>query len=144
MKSIVDELSMHAWFLALALEHQALVAKSTGGITNNLPGRVGDSPRIGAGCYANNATVAVSSTGTGEAFMRTLAACDIAARMAYAGATLEQASQQVVMELLPAYNGRGGVIAIDAAGNLSLPFNTEGMYRGYARVGETPVTAIYR
>lgn len=131
---------------AVALDSQGnlAAATSTGGITNKLPGRVGDSPLIGAGCYASNATAAVSATGTGEAFMRTLAAYDIAARMAYAGATLEQAAHHVVMELLPAYNGRGGLIAIDAHGNLTLPFNTEGMYRGYARVGETPVTAIYR
>lgn len=130
--------------VALDSHGNLAAATSTGGITNKLPGRVGDSPLIGAGCYASNATVAVSATGTGEAFMRTLAAYDIAARMAYAGATLEQAAHHVVMELLPAYSGRGGLIAVDAQGNLTLPFNTEGMYRGYARAGETPVTAIYR
>jgi beta-aspartyl-peptidase (threonine type) len=130
--------------VALDCNGNLAAATSTGGITNKLPGRVGDSPLIGAGCYANNATVAVSATGTGEAFMRTLAAYDISARMAYAGATLEQAANAVVMEVLPAHSGRGGLIAIDGSGNLALPFNTEGMYRGYARGAEMPVTAIYR
>lgn len=118
-------------------------ATSTGGITNKQPGRVGDSPIIGAGCYANNATVAVSATGTGEAFMRTVACYDIGARMAYAGQSLEEASRAVVFETLPKVGGRGGVIAIDAHGNLALPFNTEGMYRAYGRGELAPVTAIY-
>jgi len=118
-------------------------ATSTGGITNKQPGRVGDSPIIGAGCYANNATVAVSATGTGEAFMRTAACYDIAARMAYAGQSLEAASHAVVFETLPKVGGRGGVIAIDGQGNLALPFNTEGMYRAYGRGELAAVTAIY-
>ena len=119
-------------------------ATSTGGITNKQPGRVGDSPLIGAGCYASNSTVAVSATGTGEAFMRTAAAYDIAARMAYGGDTLDQAAMKVVHKLLPAVGGRGGLIALDAQGNLALPFNTEGMYRAYGRGESAPVTAIYR
>lgn len=119
-------------------------ATSTGGITNKQPGRVGDTPLIGAGCYAANPTAAVSSTGTGEVFMRTVAAYDVAARMAYGGATLAQAVEQVVMHVLPQYGGRGGLIALDALGNLALTFNTEGMYRGYARGSEVPVTSIYR
>jgi len=118
-------------------------ATSTGGITNKQPGRVGDSPLIGAGCYASNSTAAISATGTGEAFMRANAAYDIAARMAYAGATLEQAAHEVVFNLLPVVGGRGGLIALDAQGNLSLPFNTEGMYRAYGRGDAAPVTAIY-
>ncbi len=118
-------------------------ATSTGGITNKQPGRVGDSPVIGAGCYANNATVAVSATGTGESFLRAVACYDVGARMAYAGQSLEQASQAVVFESLPKVGGRGGIIAVDAQGNLVLPFNTEGMYRGYGRGDEAPVTAIY-
>jgi beta-aspartyl-peptidase (threonine type) len=118
-------------------------ATSTGGITNKQAGRVGDSPIIGAGCYANNATVAVSATGTGEAFMRTAACYDIGARMAYAGQSLQEASDAVVFETLPKVGGRGGVIAIDAHGNLALPFNTEGMYRAYGRGELAPVTAIY-
>ncbi|KAF1049026.1 MAG: Isoaspartyl peptidase [Herbaspirillum frisingense] len=118
-------------------------ATSTGGITNKQPGRVGDSPLIGAGCYANNATAAVSATGTGEAFMRTVACHDVGARMAYAGNTLEQAAQAVVFQQLPKVGGRGGLIALDAQGNLALPFNTEGMYRAYGRGELAPVTAIY-
>lgn len=118
-------------------------ATSTGGITNKQPGRVGDSPIIGAGCYANNATVAVSATGTGEAFMRTVACYDIGARMAYAGQSLQEASRAVVFDTLPKVGGRGGVIAIDAQGNLALPFNTEGMYRAYGCGELAPVTEIY-
>ena len=131
---------------AVALDQHGnlAAATSTGGITNKQVGRIGDTPIIGAGCYAANATAAISTTGTGEAFMRTVAAYDVAARMAYAGASLQEAAQQVVMEVLPTCEGRGGLIAIDAKGNLVLPFNTEGMYRAYA-IGDTaPVTAIYR
>jgi beta-aspartyl-peptidase (threonine type) len=130
--------------VAVDMHGNLAAATSTGGITNKRVGRVGDSPLVGAGCYANNRTVAVSATGTGEAFMRTVAAYDISARMEYAGQSLADAAEQVVMDLLPRYKGRGGLIAIDAQGNLALPFNTEGMYRGYAKVGVAPVTAIYK
>lgn len=119
-------------------------ATSTGGMTNKQPGRVGDSPLIGAGCYANNANVAVSCTGTGEVFMRTLAAYDIAALMEYGGLSLQQATERVVMEKLPALEGVGGVIAIDSQGNVALPFNSEGMYRGYGYVGDAANVGIYR
>jgi beta-aspartyl-peptidase (threonine type) len=130
--------------VAIDMHGNLAAATSTGGITNKRVGRVGDSPLIGAGCYANNRTVAVSATGTGEAFMRTVAAYDISARMEYAGQSLKEAAEQVVMDLLPRYKGRGGLIAIDAQGNVVLPFNTEGMYRGFAKVGATAVTAIYK
>ena len=129
--------------VALDAHGNLAAATSTGGMTNKRPGRVGDSPVIGAGTYADNRTAAISCTGTGEIFMRTVAAYDICARMAYAGQSLAEAAQTVVMQVLPALDGRGGLIAVDAQGNLSLPFNTEGMYRGWARVGEAPVTAIY-
>jgi beta-aspartyl-peptidase (threonine type) len=119
-------------------------ATSTGGMTNKHSGRVGDSPLIGAGCYADNRTVAISATGVGEVFVRTVAAHDIAARIDYTGATLAEACQQVIMEKLPPLGGRGGIVAIDRFGNVELPFNTEGMYRGHARGSETPITAIYR
>ncbi len=101
-------------------------ATSTGGMTNKLPGRVGDSPLVGAGCYANNASVAVSCTGTGEVFIRTLAAYDIAALMEYGGLSLADACERVVMEKLPALGGSGGLIAVDHEGNVALPFNSEG------------------
>ena len=129
--------------VALDAHGNLAAATSTGGMTNKRPGRVGDSPVIGAGTYADNRTAAISCTGTGEIFMRTVAAYDICARMAYAGQSLAEAAQTVVMQVLPALDGRGGLIAVDAQGNLSLPFNTEGMYRGWARVDEAPVTAIY-
>ncbi|MGL5388821.1 MAG: isoaspartyl peptidase/L-asparaginase family protein [Serratia sp. (in: enterobacteria)] len=119
-------------------------ATSTGGMTNKAAGRIGDTPIIGAGCYANNATVAVSSTGTGEIFMRTVAAYDVSALIEYAGLTLQQASDKVVMEKLLALGGSGGLIAIDRFGNVALPFNSEGMYRGFGYVGDAPSVGIYR
>ena len=131
---------------AVALDQHGHVAAatSTGGVTNKQVGRVGDAPLIGAGCYADDATCAVSTTGSGEMFMRMVAAYDVAAQMAYRGVSLEEAASDVVMKRLPRINGRGGLIAVDALGNVTLPFNTEGMYRGFARVGGAPVTAIYR
>ena len=118
-------------------------ATSTGGVTNKKVGRVGDTPIIGAGCFANN-VAAVSCTGTGEMFIRAVAAYDVAAQMEYAGKSLADASDDVVMRKLMAINGRGGLIAVDAHGNVALPFNTEGMYRGFARGAEAPVVSIYR
>jgi len=118
-------------------------ATSTGGMTNKRSGRVGDAPLIGAGTYADNRTAAISCTGTGEMFIRAVVGHDICARMAYGGQSLEAAAQEVVMKVLPAMGGRGGLIAVDAQGNLSLLFNTEGMYRGFARVGAAPQTAIF-
>ncbi|CAI0862682.1 Isoaspartyl peptidase precursor [Serratia quinivorans] len=118
-------------------------ATSTGGMTNKQAGRVGDTPIIGAGCYANNATVAVSSTGTGEIFMRGVSAYDVSALMEYAGLSLQQASDRVVMEKLLAMGGSGGMIAIDSQGNVALPFNSEGMYRGFGYVGDAPSVGIY-
>ncbi|MBI3311456.1 isoaspartyl peptidase/L-asparaginase family protein [Serratia quinivorans] len=119
-------------------------ATSTGGMTNKQAGRVGDTPIIGAGCYANNATVAVSSTGTGEIFMRGVSAYDVSALMEYAGLSLQQATDRVVMEKLLAMGGSGGMIAIDSHGNVALPFNSEGMYRGFGYVGDAPSVGIYR
>lgn len=129
--------------VALDSHGNLAAATSTGGMTNKLPGRVGDSAMLGAGCYADNRTAAMSATGTGEAFMRSLALYDIAAQMQYAGRSLAQAARQVIMEKLPLHGGRGGMIGIDAQGNIALPFNTEGMYRGYIRAGAAPQVAIY-
>ena len=136
----------HGTVGAVALDGRGhlAAATSTGGITNRQPGRVGDTPIIGAGCYADDATCAVSSTGTGEMFIRLATAHDVAAQIAYRGVSLGEAAYDVVMNKLPRIAGRGGIVAVDAHGNVAMPFNTEGMYRGYARVGETPVTAIYR
>jgi len=131
---------------AVALDAQGnlAAATSTGGLTDKRAGRVGDSPLIGAGCYANNSTVAVSCTGSGEMFIRMLAAYDVSALMEYRNLSLEEACRIVVMEKLPTIDGRGGLIAIDARGNVCQPFNTEGMYRGEARAGGPRRTAIYR
>ncbi|MFV4758145.1 beta-aspartyl-peptidase [Citrobacter freundii] len=130
--------------VALDMFGNLAAATSTGGMTNKLPGRVGDSPLVGAGCYANNASVAVSCTGTGEVFIRALAAYDIAALMDYGGLSLSEACERVVMEKLPALGGSGGLIAIDQEGNVALPFNSEGMYRAWGYAGDTPTTGIYR
>lgn len=130
--------------VALDMSGNLAAATSTGGMTNKLPGRVGDSPLVGAGCYANNANVAVSCTGTGEVFIRALAAYDIAALMDYGGLSLSEACERVVMEKLPALGGSGGLIAIDHEGNVALPFNSEGMYRAWGYAGDTPTTGIYR
>lgn len=130
--------------VALDVFGNLAAATSTGGMTNKLPGRVGDSPLVGAGCYANNANVAVSCTGTGEVFIRALAAYDIAALMDYGGLSLSEACERVVMEKLPALGGSGGLIAIDHEGNVALPFNSEGMYRAWGYAGDTPTTGIYR
>ena len=119
-------------------------ATSTGGMTNKWPGRIGDSPIIGAGCYANNATCAVSTTGKGEAFMRAVAAYDVSAQMEYAGRSLQQATHDLIHNKLPAIDGAGGLIAIDAQGNVVMPFNTEGMYRGYIIQGNAPIVSIHR
>ena len=130
--------------VALDSHGNLAAATSTGGITNKQVGRIGDAPIIGAGCYASNETCAVSSTGTGEMYIRLVAAYDIAARMRYSGASLQEAAETVMYQELPSIDGKGGLIAVDAQGNIALPFNTEGMYRGYMRVGQEPVTEIYR
>lgn len=142
----LDETTKMGTVGAVALDKAGnlAAATSTGGMTNKLPGRVGDSPLPGAGCYANNASVAVSCTGTGEVFIRTLAAYDIAALMDYGGLSLAEACERVVMEKLPALEGSGGLIAIDREGNVALPFNSEGMYRAWGYAGDTPNTGIYR
>jgi len=118
-------------------------ATSTGGMTNKRYGRVGDSPIIGAGTWADNATCAVSATGHGEYFLRLAVAHDIAARMRYAGSGLTEAAYAVVNDALAEAGGDGGVIAIDARGNAALPFNTAGMYRGYITWSGEVAAAIY-
>ena len=131
---------------AVALDAQGnlAAATSTGGLTNKLYGRVGDSPIIGAGTYADNATVAVSGTGTGEFFMRGVVAYDISARMKYAKVSVSDAVDQTIKSALDDKNGRGGVIALDKDGNIKFGFNTEGMYRGYVKSDGKPVIQIYR
>ncbi len=106
---------------------------STGGTSLKMPGRVGDSPIIGAGTYANNDSCAVSATGTGEYFMRNVVASDICARVRYLHVSLTQAANDVVMKELVAQHGDGGVIALDRQGNVATPFNTSGMMNGTVR-----------
>jgi beta-aspartyl-peptidase (threonine type) len=118
-------------------------ATSTGGMTNKRPGRVGDSPILGAGCYADDRSVAVSCTGVGESFIRAAAAHEVSALVRHAGLGTREAARRVVHEVLPPLGGHGGLIAVGADGEVALPFNTEGMYRGWARVGQAPVVAIY-
>lgn len=129
---------------AVALDKHGNLAAgtSTGGMVNKRFGRVGDSPVIGAGTYANNLTCAVSGTGHGEFFLRGVVAYDIAAKMEYQGVTLTNAATDVVMRKLTEAGGKGGVIALDRQGNVAMPFNTEGMYRGVIRPDGKPWTAI--
>ena len=118
-------------------------ATSTGGMLNKTDGRVGDSPIIGAGTYASNATCAISCTGHGEHFIRSVAAYDVAALMEYRGLSLQFAVDEVVMRKLKARGGEGGMIALDAAGNCALLFNSAGMYRGQIGVDGNADVAIF-
>lgn len=132
---------------AVALDQSGnlAAATSTGGTTNKMYGRIGDSPIIGAGTYADNETCAVSATGAGEFFIRWTVAYDIAALMKYRGLSVQQAADQVINKTLKAVPGaEGGVIALDAKGNFALPFNSEGMYRGWIGADGAPHVDIYR
>ncbi len=113
-------------------------ATSTGGMTNKKFGRIGDTPLIGAGTYADNTTCAVSCTGHGEFFMQTVAAYDVAAQMKYKNSSVVKAANETI-EYLREIGGEGGLIAVDALGNVTLPFNSEGMYRGSITGGEFTV-----
>ena len=115
---------------------------STGGLTNKRWGRVGDSPIIGAGTYANNKTCGVSGTGVGEFFMRGLVAYDVSAHMEYRGMNLGDASLAVI-DKLTAAGGDGGFVALDHEGNVAMPFNTAGMYRGYIKADGKPHVFLY-
>ena len=116
---------------------------STGGMTGKRWGRIGDSPVIGAGTYADNRSCAVSATGHGEYFIRHTVARDICARMQFGDATLEEAAQITVMEELVKAGGEGGVVAADSAGNVALIFNTPGMYRASIDAAGLKVVGIY-
>ncbi|MBX2798698.1 MAG: isoaspartyl peptidase/L-asparaginase [Myxococcales bacterium] len=118
-------------------------ATSTGGMVNKRPGRVGDTPVIGAGTFAWNDTCAVSGTGHGEPFLRLGVASRVSARMELAGESLATAAEHVIHRELPGVEGQGGLVAVDAQGNLALPFNTAGMFRGWARQGQPPDVAIW-
>ncbi|MFC4350297.1 isoaspartyl peptidase/L-asparaginase family protein [Fodinicurvata halophila] len=140
-----DPSLLHGTVGAVALDQEGnlAAATSTGGFTGKRSGRLGDSPIIGAGTYADNETCAVSATGQGEIFMRYTAASEIAARMRHAGETLATAAEHVVGRILAPAEGSGGLITLDRQGNISMPFNCEGMYRGFVTGNDMPVTRIY-
>ena len=129
---------------AVALDQGGNLAAgtSTGGMTNKKWGRVGDSPIIGAGTYANNQTCGISATGDGEYFIRLSVARDLSALLEYKGLSLKEAADAVI-EKVGKLGGKGGLIAIDKAGNISMPFNTAGMYRGYVGADGRPIVEIY-
>ncbi|EKE86919.1 isoaspartyl peptidase/L-asparaginase family protein [Idiomarina xiamenensis] len=130
---------------AVALDQQGNLAAgtSTGGMTAKRYGRIGDSPIIGAGTWADNASCAISATGHGEYFIRYHVAADICARVKYQQKTIKAAGDEVIHGVLQQAGGTGGVIILDAQGNVYQPFNTEGMYRGYRKQGEPAQVAIY-
>lgn len=130
---------------AVALDRHGnlAAATSTGGMTNKRWGRIGDSPIIGAGTFADNETCAVSATGHGEYFIRWAVAHEIASMMRYSGRTVGEAARNVIHEQLKRAGGEGGVIALDGNGNVALEFNSEGMYRGWVKGEQEPQIAIF-
>ena len=130
--------------VALDVHGNLAAATSTGGMTNKKFGRVGDSPIIGAGTYANNSTCAISCTGHGEFFIRSVVAYDISCLMEYKGLSLKEACDIVVYQKLVKIGGEGGLIAIDSQGNIELPFNSEGMYRAMRKSGGEIFTGIFK
>ncbi len=118
-------------------------ATSTGGMTNKRYGRIGDSPMIGVGTYANNKTCAISCTGHGEIFIKAVAAYDVSCLMEYKNMTLQQACEEVVFKKLVAMNGDGGLIGVDANGNAAMVFNSAGMYRAMKNSNDENIIAIY-
>ena len=129
--------------VACDIDGNVAAATSTGGMTNKRYGRVGDSPLIGSGNYANNKTCAVSCTGSGEYFIRGVVAYDLSSLMEYRGLSLKDASDEVVNKRMLEIGGDGGLIAVDAKGNIAMPFNTEGMYRASLDSAGNSHIAIY-
>jgi beta-aspartyl-peptidase (threonine type) len=130
--------------VALDGEGRLAAATSTGGMTGKRFNRIGDSPIIGAGTYADDRSCAVSATGHGEVFIRAAVAHDVCSRMRFGGRALRDAVREVVLEELAKLHGDGGVIAIDARGEIAMEFNSEGMFRASRRAGEEAHIAIYR
>jgi L-asparaginase / beta-aspartyl-peptidase len=139
-----DDAAKHGTVGAVACDDNGNIAAatSTGGMTGKAPGRVGDCPIFGAGTFADNPTCAVSCTGHGEFFIRWAAGHEISSRMRYRGDSLAAAAESVVREL-GILGGSGGLIAVDNQGNVALPFNSAGMYRGHIGPDAIPRTAIY-
>ena len=140
---IIDEKFGTVGAVAMDQHGNLAAATSTGGMTNKKFGRIGDSPIIGCGTYANNKTCAVSCTGSGEYFMRGVVAYDVSCLMEYKGMTLQEACDTVIHDRLLKIGGDGGLIAVDSKGNVALPFNTEGMYRAYLDEDKV-VTEIFK
>ena len=130
--------------VALDKEGNITAGTSTGGMTNKRWNRIGDSPIIGAGTYANNKTCGVSSTGWGEYFIRGMVAHDISAQMEYKNATLQEATHRVIQKKLTKLGGTGGVVALDKNGNMSFEFNTAGMYRASMNDKGELILKIYK
>jgi L-asparaginase / beta-aspartyl-peptidase len=141
----LSDVDRHGTVGAVALDEAGnlAAATSTGGNTNKQPGRIGDSPIIGAGTYAKNTTCAVSATGDGEFFMRAVAAHNLSALMEYRGMSLAEAARSV-LDKVAALGGTGGLIAVDRDVNIASPFNTTGMYRGYVDVAGKSFVGIYK
>jgi beta-aspartyl-peptidase (threonine type) len=142
-KFFVEELHGTVGAVALDREGNLAAATSTGGKANKLPGRVGDTPIIGAGTYANNDTCAVSGTGDGEFFIMATVAHEVSALIEYRGLKLQQAAE-IALDKAARLGGTGGLIAIDKNGDIALPFNTSGMYRGYVDRDGKFVVEIYK
>ena len=144
-KFFISEDDRHGTVGAVALDKEGnlAAATSTGGMANKLPGRIGDTPVIGAGTFANNQTCAVSCTGDGEYFIRAGAAHEVSTLMEYRGMKLREAAQ-TALDAVKKLGGSGGLIAIDKNGAVALPFNTNGMYRGYVDPNGKFVIEIYR
>jgi len=144
-KFYLSDQDLHGTVGAVALDRNGnlAAATSTGGKTGKLSGRIGDTPVIGGGTYANNATCAVSGTGDGEFFIMATASHDVSALMEYSHKNVEEAGMAVINKI-GKLGGTGGLIAIDKNGAIALPFNTSGMYRGYVDANGKFVTEIYR
>lgn len=141
-----DKIDKHGTVGCVALDENGNIAAgtSTGGMTMKMYGRVGDVPVIGAGTYADNATCGISATGHGEFFIRNVVAYDVAALMKYKGMSIEEASEEVIMNKLKPIGGSGGIIGLDAQGNTIMTFNSDGMFRGKLSSNSEMVLGIYK
>ena len=143
LKKVKEEKFGTVGAVALDVSGNLAAATSTGGMTNKKWGRVGDSPLIGAGTYANE-LCAVSCTGWGEYFIRLCVAKTVADLMEYKGYSLKKACGEVILKKLPDLGGDGGLVAVDKDGNVAMPFSTEGMYRGFVKTNGKVVVEIYK
>ncbi len=145
-KNLENEKEKHGTVGCVVLDKYGNLAAgtSTGGMTNKQYGRIGDSPVIGAGTYANNQTCAVSCTGHGEFFIRYVVAYSVSALMEYKNLSLQDAGNEIINKKLKAVGGTGGLISVDKNGNIAMPFNTPGMFRGYLKSTGEKAVLIYK